>query len=78
MWLLAAGSADAGMTVITLTDLARLRLDSLSFFLVAFLLISLGVKGLWNHLAKVLVALPRLNFTRAMAVVLLSGLCCFY
>lgn len=73
-WLLATGSAQAGMTVVTLTDLARLRLESLSFFVVAFLLIALGVKGLWNHLAKALPNLPRLNYSRALALVFLSGL----
>jgi len=74
LWLLAAGTARAGMTVVTLTDLARLRLESLSFFIVGFLLISLGVKGLWNHLAKALPNLPRLAYSRALALVFLSGL----
>jgi len=62
------------MTVITLTDLAKLRLESLSFFVVLFLLIALGVKGLWNHLAKAVETLPRLSYSRALALVFLSGL----
>lgn len=73
-WLLATLPARAGMTVVTLTDLAQLRLESLSFFLVAFLLIALAVKGLWNHLAKALPGMPRLVYTRALALVFLSGL----
>jgi len=73
-WLVATLPADAGMTVVTLTDLARLRLESLSFFVVSFLLIALGVMGLWNHLAKALPKLPRLGFTRALSLVFLSGL----
>jgi len=74
VWLVAMAQAQAGMTVVTLTDLARLRLESLSFFLVAFVLIALAVKGLWNHLAKALPNLPSLNFSRALALVFLSGL----
>ena len=74
VWLVAMAHAQAGMTVVTLTDLARLRLESLSFFLVGFVVIALAVKGLWNHLAKALPNLPRLNFSRALALVFLSGL----
>jgi len=74
VWLAGTGWASAGMTVFTLTDLARLRLESLSFFVVLFLLIALGVKGVWNHLAKVLEVLPRLSYSRALALVFLSGL----
>lgn len=31
-WLLAVSQASAGMTVVTLTDMARMRFDALSFF----------------------------------------------
>ena len=74
LWLSVAGHAQAGMTVITLTDIARARLDALSFFLVAYFLIAWAVKGLWNHLAKSLAALPRLDYRRALGLVFLSGL----
>lgn len=42
LWLAALGCAHAGMTVITLTDMARARFDALSFFLVAYFLIAWG------------------------------------
>jgi hypothetical protein len=74
LWLAIAGPAHAGMTVITLTDIARARLDALSFFLVSYFLIAWGVKGLWNHLAKTFTALPRLDYRRALGLVLLTGL----
>lgn len=74
LWLSAAGAAHAGMTVITLTDIARARLDALSFFLAAYFLIAWAVKGLWNHLAKTLAVLPRLDYRRALGLVFLSGL----
>ena len=66
--------AQAGMTVITLTDAARARLDVLSFFLVAYLLLGLAVKALWNSLAKSFERMPRLTYRRALALLLLSGL----
>ncbi len=62
------------MTVITLTDMARARLDALSFFLFAYLLVAWGVKLLWNYLGKTFTALPRLDYRRALGLVFLSGL----
>lgn len=56
--------AKAGMTVITLTDIARIRLDSLSFFIFAYLVICWLVKLLWNHLAKTFTSMPRLDYRR--------------
>lgn len=66
--------AHAGMTVITLTDAARARLDVLSFFLFAYLVLGLAVKGLWNSLSRSHPRLPRLSYRNALALLLLSGL----
>jgi len=74
VWLASTMTASAGMTVITLTDLAKSRLDALSFFIVLYLLISWVVKLLWNHLQKTFTALPKLDYKRALALVFLSGL----
>lgn len=74
VWASVVGTATAGMTVVTLTDMARLRLESLSFFIAAYLLISLCVKWLWNHLAKVIPNMPHFGYSRALALVFLSGL----
>ena len=74
LWLCIASEAQAGMTVITLTDVARARLDALSFFLVSYFLIAWAVKGLWNHLGKTFTALPRLDYRRALGLVFLTGL----
>lgn len=74
LWLAALGSAQAGMTVITLTDMARARLDALSFFLVAYFVIAWAVKLLWNHLGKSFPSLPRLDYRRALGLVFLTGL----
>jgi hypothetical protein len=74
VWLLATGNAFAGMTVITLTDVAAARIDALSFFLVTYLLISWAVKGIWNQLAKSFSTLPVLRYRQALGVVFVTGL----
>ena len=67
-------SAHAGMTVITLTDIAEARLQSISFFCLVYFLLAWGVKGLWNYLAKAFPSMPRINYRRALALMLVSGL----
>ncbi|MCP5537642.1 MAG: hypothetical protein H7A51_15595 [Akkermansiaceae bacterium] len=62
------------MTVITLTDVAEARLQSVSFFCVVYLLLAWGVKLLWNYLAKSFGWMPRINYRRALALMLVSGL----
>lgn len=66
--------AHAGMPSYTLTDLTRARLDSISFFIVVFLILSLLVKLLWNYLAKDFQKLPKLTYPRALTLVALWGL----
>lgn len=72
--LAAASPAWAGMPSITLTDLARARFDSISFFLVLLLLLAWIVKGLWNYLAKDFQRMPRMTYGKAAAAVALWGL----
>jgi hypothetical protein len=72
--ILSAGSAFAGMTTVTLTDIASARLDALSFFVFTYLLISWVVKLIWNQLAKSFSSLPRLKYREALGVVFVSGL----
>ena len=66
--------AQAGMPTITLTDVARMRLQSISFFLAVFLVAAFLIKVLWNFLGKDWVIFPRLSFGRALLVVALWGL----
>jgi len=72
--LLTAGTASAGMTVVTLTEIAAARLDALSFFLFTYLVISWVVKGIWNQLGKSFPLLPRVRYREALGVVFVSGL----
>jgi hypothetical protein len=69
-------TALAGMprVALTLTDIAKMRLQSISFFLVGFLLAAFFIKILWNYLRKDWTFLPRLNYPRALVVVGLWGL----
>ncbi len=67
----------AGMprpTSIVLTDLARMRLQNLSFFLAGFLLSALLIQLLWNYLRRDWPVLPRLSYLRAVGLVALWGL----
>lgn len=73
-WLSTCGLASAGMTVITLTDIARARIDALSFFLFTYLVIAWVVKLIWNQLAKSFVSLPKLKYLQALGVVFMTGL----
>ena len=68
------GVARAGMPSITLTDVARLRVESLSFFLLVFLLSAGVVQLLWNWLRADFPRLPRLSYPKAVGVVTLWGL----
>lgn len=64
----------AGMPSFSLTDVAKLRLDSISLFLVLLLLGAWGVKALWNALARDFPRLPRMTYGRALGVMTLWGL----
>ncbi len=63
-----AGSAQAGMPVFELTDVARLRLEDISFFAFLLLLATLGIRLLWNFLARDFPRLPRLSFLKALSL----------
>ena len=52
-----------------LTDMGSARLQTISFFLVAFLILSACVQGLWNYLRHDFDRLPRLSYPRALALV---------
>jgi hypothetical protein len=74
-WILAITSkVHAGMPRIELTDIATLRVQNLSFFLVGFLLCAGFFQLLWNWLRKDFTLLPRLSYPKALGVVLLWGL----
>ena len=69
-----APTADAGMPSASLTDVARLRVENISFFLVVLLLSALLVQMIWNWLRNDFPRLPRLTYPKAVAVIGLWGL----
>jgi hypothetical protein len=66
--------AQAGMPSINLTDIARMRLDAISFFAAGFLASAWGIQRLWNLLQRDFTRLPRLTFKAAAGVVFLWGI----
>ena len=69
-----ARAARAGMPMMTLTDVAQLRLEAISFFLVCFLASSAAVWKIWNSARKDFPRLPYLTYRRATGLVALWGL----
>src|SRR5579885_1034700 len=66
--------AQAGMPSITLMDLARMRVQTISFFLMGLLFSSWIVQLLWNYLCRDFSFLPRLSYGKALSAVILWGL----
>lgn len=71
--VLLAPSARAGMTVYGLSDVHRLRLEEVSFFVFLLLLCAFIFKLLWNHAVKGFTALPRIKYLQALSVCLILG-----
>jgi hypothetical protein len=69
-----ARSARAGMTVYDLNDIVRLRLEDISFFGLLLVLSALGVRFLWNFLAKDFSRLPKLSFLRSLSLTVLISI----
>lgn len=74
LWLAGSAHAFAGMTVVSLTDMARMRLDALSFFLFLYFFITWLVKLTWNQLATAFTGMPQLDYRRALGLVFVTGL----
>jgi hypothetical protein len=66
--------ARAGMPMVTLSDLARMRVQTISFFLLGFLACAWVVQRIWNALRADFPRLPRLGYGKALGVVTLWGL----
>jgi hypothetical protein len=66
--------AFAGMPSVDLTDVARMRIETLSFFLVVFLGCGKGLQLLWNWLRNDFTRLPRLSYCKALGLLTVWGL----
>lgn len=65
--------AFAGMPMLTLNEVARMRLQTISFFLLGFLLSAWFIQLLWNRLRTDFTRLPRLSYGKALGIVVLWG-----
>jgi hypothetical protein len=72
--LLAPGLARAGMPSLTLSDVARMRIEALSFFAACFLACAWIIQRVWNGLRADIPKLPRLSYGKAVGVMSLWGL----
>ena len=75
-WILLSSKAQAGMpgAYLLITELGKRRLEEISFFFVAFLLLTAIVRWLWNGLARDFASLPRLSYRGAICFTILWGL----
>lgn len=64
----------AGMPSVTLSDAASLRLQSISFFLLVFLIAALLIRWIWNSLRSDFPRLPHLSYPKAIGLMTLWGL----
>ncbi|HVA50319.1 MAG TPA: hypothetical protein VNH11_28450 [Pirellulales bacterium] len=64
----------AGMPGLTFTDIASLRLEAISFFLVGFLVCAWFIQLLWNGVLRELARLPRLTYAKSVGLTLIWGL----
>ena len=64
----------AGMPSFEFTDIARMRLQTISFFLVGLLVSAWVILKIWNSLQKDFPRLPRLTYLKACGIVVLWGL----
>jgi hypothetical protein len=66
--------ASAGMPMVTLSEIASMRLEAISFFLIVFLMSSGLVWKIWNSARNDFPRLPHLSYWRATGLVALWGL----
>lgn len=71
---LVPATARAGMPSITIADVPRMRLETISFFLVLFLAGAAVVRWIWNGLRRDFPRWPRLSYAKAVGLVGLWGL----
>jgi hypothetical protein len=67
-------SAQAGMTVYGLSDIYKIRLEEISFFIFLLLACTFLFRFLWNYAVKGFDFLPKIKFVQAFCLALLFGL----
>lgn len=62
------------MPMLTLSDVARMRIQTISFFLLGFLVCSWVMQRIWNGLRADFPRLPRLGYRQSLGLITLWGL----
>lgn len=76
--LVATTTAFAGMPSPQLSDVAKARLDVISFFILVYLLCAVVFRWLWNLLSKDFAWMPPLSFKRSLALLVVAGLFLYF
>lgn len=76
--LVATAPAFAGMPSPELSDVAKARLDVISFFILVYLLCAVVFRWLWNLLSKDFAWMPPLSFKRSLALLVVAGLFLYF
>jgi hypothetical protein len=63
----------AGMPSVTFSDIARLRLQTISFFLMGLLLSAAFIMAIWNSLRRDFTWLPTISYGKSLGLVTLWG-----
>ncbi len=74
VWLGWSSPAYAGMPFVTLSDLARMRFQVISFFLLVLFVATWVIQRVWNGLRHDFPRVPELSCKRALGLVTLWGL----
>lgn len=72
--LLGPAVARAGMPSVTLTEIARMRVEAISFFGACVLACAWVIQRVWNGLRRDFPRLPELSFDKAVGLMILWGL----
>lgn len=72
--LLVPLTAHAGMSMPTFTDIAKARMEVISFFLFMYFVLAFIYRWLWNSLREDFPKLPRLSYRGALAALTVCGL----
>ena len=67
-------TAHAGMSMPTFTDIARARLEVISFFLMGYLALAFVYQRLWNSLGRDFPKMPRVSYRGAVGMLTVCGL----
>ncbi len=74
IWGAVANDCFGGMPSLQLTDVGKMRLSTISFFVFVILLSAVGIRWIWNGLRKDFPSLPKLSYRGSLAIVVLWGM----